>query len=327
MSYEKNKYITAYGSSNADSYGRGDVTDVSTKYNMLTTNPLSDENAPEINSYSSDGSYNQDIFGWKCFNSPVSFRNGIYGECGAIVSCEYIYADYNGKIPEEFIDKKSGFKIFNYDGVEIVCGKAHANADSVSIDCNSIRMASSIGESESSIYVTAAVSDPSGYYSRIILNSQDINLQVEDNTYMSVKSSYIGVDKYGVIEFSQVSSGSDMYPIRWAIGRDSRKLDRLYVNSIICNEPTRVSDDDALPFNTIAVLLIKSDTAIKRGDQFTYFDNVNFFFAALDNNSIENANLSHLQGKKLIVLSGSNNAVSIGGSNYYKCLVMVVEST
>lgn len=86
MSDEKNKYITAYGSSNADSYGRGDVTDVSTKYNMLTTNPLSDENAPEMNSCSSDGSYNQDIFGWKCFNSPVSFRNGIYGECGYVTT-------------------------------------------------------------------------------------------------------------------------------------------------------------------------------------------------------------------------------------------------
>lgn len=86
MSDEKNKYITAYGSSNADSYGRGDVTDVSTKYDMLITNPLSDENAPEMNSYSSDGSYNQDIFGWKCFNSPVSFRNGIYGECGYVTT-------------------------------------------------------------------------------------------------------------------------------------------------------------------------------------------------------------------------------------------------
>ena len=86
MSDEKNKYITAYGSSNEDSYGRGDVTNISTKYNMLTTNPLLDENAPEMNSYSSDGSYNQDIFGWKCFNSPVSFRNGIYGECGYVTT-------------------------------------------------------------------------------------------------------------------------------------------------------------------------------------------------------------------------------------------------
>lgn len=86
MSDEKNKYITAYGSSNEDSYGRGDVTNISTKYNMLTTNPLLDKNAPEMNSYSSDGSYNQDIFGWKCFNSPVSFRNGIYGECGYVTT-------------------------------------------------------------------------------------------------------------------------------------------------------------------------------------------------------------------------------------------------
>ena len=86
MSDEKNKYITAYGSSNADSYGRGDVTDVSTKYSMIPTNPLSDETAPEMNSYSSDGSYNQDIFGWKCFNSPVSFRNGVYGECGCVTT-------------------------------------------------------------------------------------------------------------------------------------------------------------------------------------------------------------------------------------------------
>lgn len=121
MSDGKNKYITAYGSSNADSYGRGDVTDISTKYNMLTTNPLSDESAPKMNSYSSDGSYNQDIFGWKCFNSPVSFRNGIYGECGYVTT--FSDSDFHG------------IKIATYDiGDEINQSKIIIQADNIELD-------------------------------------------------------------------------------------------------------------------------------------------------------------------------------------------------
>jgi len=33
-----------------------------------------------MGSYNSDGSYNQEIWGYKSFNSPVQFRNGIYGD-------------------------------------------------------------------------------------------------------------------------------------------------------------------------------------------------------------------------------------------------------
>ena len=58
----------------------------STKFNMLQYNPfLNGKVLPDTyNDY--DGSYNQEIWGYKCFNSPVSFRNGIYGECGSLTT-------------------------------------------------------------------------------------------------------------------------------------------------------------------------------------------------------------------------------------------------
>lgn len=43
---------------------------------------------PGVNT--NDGSVNQDIWGYKCFNSPVSFRNGIYGDTYSIKSIEGI---------------------------------------------------------------------------------------------------------------------------------------------------------------------------------------------------------------------------------------------
>ncbi len=58
----------------------------STKFNMLQYNPfLNGKVLPDTyNDY--DGSYNQEIWGYKCFNSPVSFRNGIYGEYGSLTT-------------------------------------------------------------------------------------------------------------------------------------------------------------------------------------------------------------------------------------------------
>lgn len=41
-----------------------------------------------MNAYNLDGSYNQEIWGYKCFNSPVKFRNGIYTDNINITSCD-----------------------------------------------------------------------------------------------------------------------------------------------------------------------------------------------------------------------------------------------
>ena len=58
------------------------------KINPLFDKDLYEKYRPGVNT--NDGSVNQDIWGFKCFNSPVSFRNGIYGDTYSIKSIEGI---------------------------------------------------------------------------------------------------------------------------------------------------------------------------------------------------------------------------------------------
>ena len=53
------------------------------KINPLFDKELYEKYRPGVNT--NDGSVNQDIWGYKCFNSPVSFRNGVFGECGKLI--------------------------------------------------------------------------------------------------------------------------------------------------------------------------------------------------------------------------------------------------
>lgn len=65
--------------------------DDSNDLDLSNINPLFDKELyeryrPGVNT--NDGSVNQDIWGYKCFNSPISFRNGIYGDTYSIQSVE-----------------------------------------------------------------------------------------------------------------------------------------------------------------------------------------------------------------------------------------------
>ena len=61
----------------------GDSNDLDlSKINPLFDKELYEKYRQGVNT--NDGSVNQDIWGYKCFNSPVSFRNGIYGDTYSI---------------------------------------------------------------------------------------------------------------------------------------------------------------------------------------------------------------------------------------------------
>lgn len=64
--------------------GRGNLVNT-TLFNMSVGNPFLC-NSGLSDSYNLDGSINQDIWGYKSFNSPVSFRNGVYGECTSLTT-------------------------------------------------------------------------------------------------------------------------------------------------------------------------------------------------------------------------------------------------
>lgn len=65
------------------------------KINPLFDKELYEKYRPGVST--NDGSVNQDIWGFKCFNSPVSFRNGIYGDTYSIKSINGVDSDALGK--------------------------------------------------------------------------------------------------------------------------------------------------------------------------------------------------------------------------------------
>lgn len=92
--YTNNEYTGFLGTeflitsgSNSSKNGRGDITKKSTLANMEKS--FDESNTHQMNTYNADGSYNQEIWGYKSFNSPVQFRNGIYGEDWSIYTSNY----------------------------------------------------------------------------------------------------------------------------------------------------------------------------------------------------------------------------------------------
>lgn len=80
----KNDYLVTSGT-DSETNGRGYIDSHS---NTLGNMECSfDENGThKMNTYNSDGSFNQEIWGYKSFNSPVQFRNGIYGETAKLIA-------------------------------------------------------------------------------------------------------------------------------------------------------------------------------------------------------------------------------------------------
>lgn len=77
----KSGLIIASGSESVRN-GRGKVSSKYTESKMLTSKPSVDADAYDT----SNGQFNQDIWGIKSFNSPIIFRNGIYGENSCFIA-------------------------------------------------------------------------------------------------------------------------------------------------------------------------------------------------------------------------------------------------
>lgn len=80
------------------------------KINPLFDKELYEKYRPGVNT--NDGSVNQDIWGYKCFNSPVSFRNGIYGDTYSITENKSSDELIN-LIPETYATIKSDTTVKN----------------------------------------------------------------------------------------------------------------------------------------------------------------------------------------------------------------------
>ena len=95
------------------------------KINPLFDKELYEKYRPGVNT--NDGSVNQDIWGYKCFNSPVSFRNGIYGDTYSIHSIDTYEGDTlnntkkNGIIIQPY--NKQAVSLNNIDNAFRICNE------------------------------------------------------------------------------------------------------------------------------------------------------------------------------------------------------------
>ena len=122
---DEREYVLASGTNNKNN-GRGDITDPLTLANMEKSFDEND-NHP-MNTYNEDGSFNQEIWGYKSFCSPAQFRNGIYTDTLSILST---YESGNINSNTDFILIGSTIKSAEIDGLEINLKnyKYHNNVD------------------------------------------------------------------------------------------------------------------------------------------------------------------------------------------------------
>lgn len=86
------KSILSASGSDCDTNGRGKIEN-QTKFNMLDVSPVISGNVNYSEYDANSGALNQEIWGYKCFNSPVSFRNGIYGDCASLTTADISSVD------------------------------------------------------------------------------------------------------------------------------------------------------------------------------------------------------------------------------------------
>ena len=226
----KRDYLVTSGSTSDVSYGRGDVTDKSTVTNMKTVNPLFDADAPEMDTYNSDGSFNQNVWGWKCFNGPVSFRNGIYGENASLIT---------DTVDPRFNHGES------YNASSFVCKNGDKEAK---VTVVSDGESSSVILSGDSIYLDG------------IAHIDSLNV---DRTNKIVSSDYENILLSGEINSLQVYSNIEAAESDVNIGSSSSRFNTVYASSIDCVQLTSRSgsiEADTIKSPSIQCDSISADT-------------------------------------------------------------------
>ena len=167
------------------------------KINPLFDKELYEKYRPGVNT--NDGSVNQDIWGYKCFNSPVSFRNGIYGDTYSIHSIDTYEGDQLNNA------KKNGIIIQPYNKQAVSLN----NIDNTFRICNEKR--SEQKDDKDLIYIDTKETHIQHSYT-----GKENQHNVEDvNLYDILKNTYIDGANTGNISYTQsnVFPGSGEYSI------------------------------------------------------------------------------------------------------------------
>ena len=83
----KNDYLVTSGTDSSTN-GRGYIANAVSKESTIgkMERVFDENNTHPMNTYNADGSFNQEIWGYKSFNSPVKFRNGLYSDGASVLS-------------------------------------------------------------------------------------------------------------------------------------------------------------------------------------------------------------------------------------------------
>ena len=83
----KNDYLVTSGTDSSTN-GRGYIANAVSKEGTIgkMERSFDENNTHPMNTYNADGSFNQEIWGYKSFNSPVKFRNGLYSDGASVLS-------------------------------------------------------------------------------------------------------------------------------------------------------------------------------------------------------------------------------------------------
>ena len=92
----KNDYLVTSGTDSSTN-GRGYIANTVSKESTIgkMERSFDENNTHPMNTYNADGSFNQEIWGYKSFNSPVKFRNGIYSDGASVLS---VLPDFDANI-------------------------------------------------------------------------------------------------------------------------------------------------------------------------------------------------------------------------------------
>lgn len=332
---ESSSIITS--GSNSDYNGRGDIYNNSTLYNMEPYSAVANvvNSADTYNEL--DGSATQEIWGYKCFNSPVMFKNGLYGTCASLLS--YIGEDLTVGYRDNFWQVFSSISWVNdtLSGSTLACniGKySPINASpqaSVNVyyqsakpsGSNSISAVASTAELVSDYHaddasnrsarvfvrsIKATNSPSKGFYNVAKLQAGGVYIKAVDSTISNTSTKKIYTK--GRIEPDPDWSSNDQY-----IGAEDNKYKHVYAENLHGCIPYAYLDSN---YNAVyplgSLLVVKFDVAdIPFGTVLTYNngswkkgngDIVSVFPSSLDGNYYENQQITDMgNGAKIVTIS------------------------
>ena len=274
--YRANEVIVS-GSDSAIN-GGGKLSD--STFDMIKYNPYVDDTTEsrEPDTYNRDGSFNQEIWGYKCFNSPISFRKGIYGECASLTT--YFENEF---LADSTLYKGSSLNCWNkYNGEDFSARCIVQSAVSDYHTKSSASLVAQTTQTSGSIIVTSEDDD-----SEIHLNANTIfgKIPIIENNE-DLTSSPFALIPVGSILILQLAGNSGYYVWPGVAIRYSSSIRFRLEKNINTEEPT--------PIEVVMYKFSISDTNGTNGDWVDPQNYTNACFVALSHGAVISGNAQPL---------------------------------